>query len=119
LVQHLDLEKNRFGSCKNKGSWWELPEKKTTVVGIFIILTAKNPNMYHYRTFIALILIGLFVPVSAWAQTHLFHPILAHNPSNRQNLNIYTPYLNFRQQKCGFDKKMTAQCIFFCVYGFD
>lgn len=49
--------------------------KKTTVVGIFIILTAKNPNMYHYRTFIALILIGLFVPVSAWAQTHLFHPV--------------------------------------------
>ena len=31
--------------------------------------------MYHYRTFIALILIGLFVPVSAWAQTHLFHPV--------------------------------------------
>src|SRR5690554_544391 len=30
LVQHLDLEKNRFGSCKNKGSWWELPEKNNS-----------------------------------------------------------------------------------------
>lgn len=31
--------------------------------------------MYHYRTFIALILIGLIVPVLPRAQTHLFHPV--------------------------------------------
>src|SRR5690554_2932428 len=30
LVQHLDLEKNRFGSCKNKRSWWELPKKNNS-----------------------------------------------------------------------------------------